>query len=383
MQSNKASVASLNLVLARSGGEPLYRQIESQILERIAAGELTPGVVLPPIRDIATELNLSYVTVQQAFAALARAGAVQQLRGKGTVVLDAGVRGAVGIYCRYSVFEVDSPAFCRYAVSMALRQLKQHGMSHRIYLGDEGEKDGRAVDDIVSDLRAGRLGGLLVIECTSYLRPAIDAARELGVPVVALHKTAPGLADLWVDMDADDFVVRSIEYLAGQGRSRIAVTYTINPTSTPDHDAIERLIARAGLEGCVVSITGHPCTRPGGYAAMAALAERELDGLVVLDEFMASGIEQYLVEQAVEVPDSLAVVTQWSPNSGVHFVLPFVRYESDTDECVVEAMDLLRATMAGDAVDKTQRLLRMRRIDDLNSQPKSIRFIQKETSRER
>jgi GntR family transcriptional regulator len=71
----------------RSGsGAPVHVQIEEQLAERIASGELQAGERLPPERDLARDLNVSRMTVRQALSSLAGRGLVERGVGRGTFV---------------------------------------------------------------------------------------------------------------------------------------------------------------------------------------------------------------------------------------------------------------------------------------------------------
>lgn len=67
---------------------PVFEQLRSQIARLIASGELRPGTKLPPIRDLAADLNLARGTVNKVYDALARDGLVESAGRHGTIVLD-------------------------------------------------------------------------------------------------------------------------------------------------------------------------------------------------------------------------------------------------------------------------------------------------------
>ncbi|NKQ57664.1 GntR family transcriptional regulator [Amycolatopsis sp. K13G38] len=71
----------------RSGG-PLYRQVESELLRRIRAGELSPGQRLPTEGELATEWGINRLTIRHAIGELARAGHVTVRQGSGTYVAE-------------------------------------------------------------------------------------------------------------------------------------------------------------------------------------------------------------------------------------------------------------------------------------------------------
>lgn len=82
---------SLQLSLDRDNGLTLYRQIAEQIKDRICDGRLPSGAQLPTIRQMAETLQVTRLTVQNAYAELQSNGWLEATVGRGTFVAD-GVR---------------------------------------------------------------------------------------------------------------------------------------------------------------------------------------------------------------------------------------------------------------------------------------------------
>ena len=74
------------IALTKGNGRPLFMQVHEQIVDRIAAGELTPGMRLPPVRRLAKQLGINQMTVAKAYKDLAEAGFVEGRAGGGTHV---------------------------------------------------------------------------------------------------------------------------------------------------------------------------------------------------------------------------------------------------------------------------------------------------------
>ncbi len=68
---------------------PLYRQIATQLAERIREGTLPPGFRLPPTRKLAAELGTHRNTIVAAFEQLTASGSLVSVVGRGTFVADA------------------------------------------------------------------------------------------------------------------------------------------------------------------------------------------------------------------------------------------------------------------------------------------------------
>ena len=81
-------------VLSHADGRPMYLQIMEQIRQHIAVGDWTAGQPLPSIRQLATDLQVSVITVKRAYFELERDGAILTQHGKGSVVADGADVGA-------------------------------------------------------------------------------------------------------------------------------------------------------------------------------------------------------------------------------------------------------------------------------------------------
>lgn len=65
---------------------PIYEQIVSQVIFNVAAGGLTPGSMIPSVRELAQRLVVHPNTVARAFQELERRGVVTAKRGVGMEV---------------------------------------------------------------------------------------------------------------------------------------------------------------------------------------------------------------------------------------------------------------------------------------------------------
>lgn len=66
----------------------MYQQIMEQIMQRIAVGDWPPKTALPSIRQLATEVKVSIITVKRAYLELERDGVIVTQQGKGSWVSD-------------------------------------------------------------------------------------------------------------------------------------------------------------------------------------------------------------------------------------------------------------------------------------------------------
>lgn len=76
----------LSITLDRDGEEPIYRQLIRSIRLQIESGTLSAGTRLPASRDLARQLNISRISVVNAYAELRAEGYLSAHAGRGTFV---------------------------------------------------------------------------------------------------------------------------------------------------------------------------------------------------------------------------------------------------------------------------------------------------------
>src|SRR5688572_33246252 len=66
---------------------PLYQQLVDEIKTLIARGELAEGTLLPPVRQVASDLGVNLNTVAFAYRRLQKEGLIRVRHGSGAVVI--------------------------------------------------------------------------------------------------------------------------------------------------------------------------------------------------------------------------------------------------------------------------------------------------------
>ena len=66
---------------------PLYQQLVDEIKTLIARGELEQGTLLPPVRQVASDLGVNLNTVAFAYRRLQKEGLIRVKHGSGAVVI--------------------------------------------------------------------------------------------------------------------------------------------------------------------------------------------------------------------------------------------------------------------------------------------------------
>ncbi|GAA1070408.1 GntR family transcriptional regulator [Nocardiopsis composta] len=71
------------------GPQLIYLAVADHIAARIRAGELRPGMRLPPEREMSEEYGVAYMTIRRASKELRERGLIATVHGKGTFVAEA------------------------------------------------------------------------------------------------------------------------------------------------------------------------------------------------------------------------------------------------------------------------------------------------------
>ncbi len=93
-----------------AGGAPLYRQIQSDLRERVSSGELEPGAQIETEQELIARYGVSRATVRQALSGLVAEGLLEIRRGRGTFVHGAALEHRLGGFYTFS------------------REIERHGM---------------------------------------------------------------------------------------------------------------------------------------------------------------------------------------------------------------------------------------------------------------
>lgn len=71
----------------------LPEQTADRLRRQIVSGELAPGTRLAPERELAAELGVNRMTLRTALSRLVATGLIEQVQGRGTIVLDVATGG--------------------------------------------------------------------------------------------------------------------------------------------------------------------------------------------------------------------------------------------------------------------------------------------------
>ena len=84
--SNEQRGIQMKIIIKNASDQPLYQQIKDQIKDAILSNEVHEGELLPSIRSLANDLQVSVLTTKRVYAELESEGYIITKVGKGTYV---------------------------------------------------------------------------------------------------------------------------------------------------------------------------------------------------------------------------------------------------------------------------------------------------------
>ncbi|MCI8484188.1 MAG: GntR family transcriptional regulator [Lachnospiraceae bacterium] len=78
----------MKILISNTSNLAIYEQIVHQIKDAVIAGEITAGEMLPSIRSLAKDLQISVITTKRAYEELEKEGLIYSVAGKGFYIAE-------------------------------------------------------------------------------------------------------------------------------------------------------------------------------------------------------------------------------------------------------------------------------------------------------
>ncbi|OAB32978.1 GntR family transcriptional regulator [Paenibacillus glacialis] len=79
----------MKIIISNASSDPIYVQILNQIRQSILSGELHAGEILPSIRQLSKDLQVSVITTKRVYEELEKEKLIDSVVGKGCFVSGA------------------------------------------------------------------------------------------------------------------------------------------------------------------------------------------------------------------------------------------------------------------------------------------------------
>lgn len=284
------------------------------IRDEIISGALAPGAALPPHLELAKRFNVSNVTVQQGLSRLADQGVIEVRPRVGSFVSrtpphlndyglvfwnDPDALMGSRNWSRY--FQALAQAAARFEMMNGRRMLQFHGIDQHTDAPDRQR--------LIERLETQRLAGLIFANIPFMLEGSPILERQ-GIPRVAFETASQYPHVLTVNFDKKLWLAKALDYLAEQGRSRVAfVEY--GHILADDQKALSAALAERNMVSYPrwQQFAGMDCPAAARHAVELLMHDRERpDALLVTDDNLVEPALAGLMAAGVRVHEDVVVI---------------------------------------------------------------------------
>jgi len=340
-----------SLVLVKSRGK--HAETVASLVAMVR--KMSPGARLPRVRELRNALGVTLSTLDKALKQLELRHMVERRQRSGIFVSKRIHQKAIGLVMGSSCFSCLSAPF----YSMILNNCNQRAESHRnrlsFYLNlpctDSDSPEAMAPRNLVQDLAAGKLDGLLVVGVKGDKFHAWIESH--GLPLVCLRKgCGPGS----VVVNMDDVTRMGASELMEEGCETLALV-----GNHPVDGSYFRRVARnlgfhyeeAGLQfhdwADAVPLAPEVCAARLLEYFRKTGGKRTPWGLIFLDDTFAGSVLPYLAASGVKIGSRLKIVCHSNKGSPVlaEWKRNLMLLEFDPEEMVEAMLIRLEMLMAG------------------------------------
>lgn len=327
--------------------------ISDTVRQQIVRGQLPPGGRLPTQVQLVEQFQVSGVTVQRALDRLLREGFICTRGRLGTFVADRPPH-----LSHYALVFPDQPKrgehrsrYYETLESQAFRLQRSGDRKISVLHGLSGRHDEESSRQLLGDLRAHRLAGLMLVNPESLedvtlleepdtCRVAIMGNRVTGMQCPIVYPDMQGMIDLGLDA------------LAKKGRKNLAVLTTV-PVYKEIADHLRHAAAARGMNLPEHWLQIVPDAIVEGIRNNILLmmnpgAGARPDAMFIVDDNLAEGAAMGLVDSNIRVPHDLEVVAHCNFPWLAPSVLPFQRVGFDTRKLLDAAVNVIDSQRRGE-----------------------------------
>ena len=318
---NPGLSSSKNCRGRKAGGHSLQRKLADALRQRILNRQLAPGSKLPTFREIATEFDVSTMTVFKALEQLERENHVYRVAGLGAFVKpDAGGDASVGNVLGFSAANLASPLALgiMHGVEKAC-QAKGWG----VQIFDAQFDDERQLRNIQRLKSSGLRGGIIFPPCSPASTNLLGSIARDGYPLVFVDQLPFGVESDFVASDHEAGAFLATQYLLQHGFSHVhMLTFGSEASGVSSRlRGYERALRNAGIEprpewmiwiDSQDNLAGYREGRKwfGGYKAILPTLRAATFPIAILaiDAHTQWGVYEACHELGLNIPNDVSVI---------------------------------------------------------------------------
>ena len=294
-------------------GNPLYKQIASELKERIDSGEWSYGALLPSEHELCDVYDVSRGTVRQVLSRLKDEGYIRRERGKGTFVARIGA-------------QTDRKKITNQSISFIVPYVRDSFVSS-ILLGLENKarENGFTIvfhhvennlDQQASALRKAvrqDVAGIVLYPVNSNTAsPTLSNLVKKRYPLVLVDRYIRGLYSDYVVSDNFSGGVFATQHLLALGHSRIAFLSWIEMATSMEHRHLgyRQTLIEAGIEpdpDLEWEVVGYPDIDRNAIRDLLMQPNRPT-AIFAANDQLALAVQNVAQSLKISIPNQLALV---------------------------------------------------------------------------
>ena len=344
------AVATMKVIPRSPVRRPADRQDEilSALRDRIVSGALASGERLPTRLEIEKQFGASPVTVQRALQRLKAEGFVTASRGDGTYVAQR-----LPHLTRYALVFPEHPAhegsWNRFWTTLSDEAKKieaLRGIEIALFYGIDGREDEPDFQRLLGEAATHRLAGVICAHNVGTLSRT-PLLRDKEIPAVAIGTGSNSIGVPDIVLNYASFLDRALEYLAGQGRRRLAMICAAQVLE-PFSEYLAQRAAKHGMETREhwwqpVALNAPETAK--SYAQLLMHEEQTVrpDALIIADDNFVEHASAGMLAAGIRVPHDVEIVAHCNFPAPSPSVLPARRLGFDVRDVLLSSLDSIDA----------------------------------------
>ncbi len=341
---------------------PLYHSVSEALREKLADGKLSTSAKLPSLRELATEFNVSTITVRQALRVLEDEGHLYRIPAVGTFVRSNLLARAntERIVVAYAAVEIED-GFTMEIVRGIEATCHERGWSLQV-LNAQGDPRREALN--LAGLPDAAVGGAIIMPtCHPDNHEVLFKLKIANFPLVLVDRSLPGLKVNLVESNHEQGAYLATRHLLEQGHSGVML-FTEQSRTTSIADRMrghERALREHGIDDPWVwrlvfdPQAMDPETRhdrrwfPSFQAAMSVLKTAQFPlAIFAHNAYTAWGVVNACRKLGLRIPDDVSLACFDNTEIVQALSPPITAVAQRTVEIGVRAVDLLERRLAQD-----------------------------------
>jgi DNA-binding LacI/PurR family transcriptional regulator len=295
----------------------LVQQIKQQITWLIANGQLRMGDLLPPVRNMATKLNINVNTVRAAYQKLEADGLVEIRQGRGTLVMpfDLSKFAQVQGVTRSHTVGISVPSWSNpfyHAFLQGVEEIAEKDQT-LLFICNSHDDPVNTLRDFARLSSKGVDGILVVSHDITQAQPAGTHTLENQSITPFVTVDWPGCAGYAVHLDLESAGYQATRHLIDHGHSRIGlITFTRETENIePVNAGYRRALIEAKLAvdpNLVVKTTSFDLPDGAEAARRLIRIENPPTAIFAISDTLALGAMQTIKEVGLRIPTDIALV---------------------------------------------------------------------------